>query len=346
MERDVRELDDRIATMIRDAAEPGGTVTGQLEELNAQRLALTSQIADLAQQAEIARLGVPRVAAGTIVIDPARVVTDALTTAAIMNVAVGLVLGLGLGLAVAAVLTVTQDRPVLRSDIAAQLGSSVILQTTGRARVSRVRRWVSRRADRERRRAVATLARLIRHSPGQVSLIEIGCPRVVASLALDLAGELAVDRPVTVVDDLPGGVIRSAGKDPEPGVRVVQLAERAVAEASSLDGGCEVRIGVGSARPGATWMNCRRLGADALLVVRAGHASALELHTVARHLERSGVSRLGIVLVDPDPRDRTDGTLWGDLHRLLDDRVDLPTQADAAPPGAATQNGARRVELT
>jgi hypothetical protein len=47
-----------------------------------------------------------------------------------------------------------------------------------------------------------------------------------------------------------------------------------------------------------------------VLVVRVGYGSTAWLHTVARQLAERGVGVLGVVLVDADPRDRTDGTLW------------------------------------
>jgi hypothetical protein len=47
-----------------------------------------------------------------------------------------------------------------------------------------------------------------------------------------------------------------------------------------------------------------------VLVVRAGHGSAAWLHTVARQLADQRIAVIGVVLIDPDPRDRTDGTLW------------------------------------
>ncbi|MER6870002.1 exopolysaccharide biosynthesis protein, partial [Amycolatopsis sp. NPDC000673] len=55
--------------------------------------------------------------------------------------------------------------------------------------------------------------------------------------------------------------------------------------------------------------------------VRAGFANTQWLHTVARQLADCGVPILGVVLVDPDPKDRTDGTLWDGLHTALRGRA-------------------------
>jgi hypothetical protein len=54
-----------------------------------------------------------------------------------------------------------------------------------------------------------------------------------------------------------------------------------------------------------------------VLVVRAGHGSAAWLHTVARQLADQRIAVIGVVLIDPDPRDHTDGTLWDGLHTAL-----------------------------
>jgi hypothetical protein len=54
-----------------------------------------------------------------------------------------------------------------------------------------------------------------------------------------------------------------------------------------------------------------------VLVVRAGHGSSAWLHTVARQLADQRIAVIGVVLIDPDPRDRTDGTLWDGLNTAL-----------------------------
>ncbi|MGV9900795.1 Wzz/FepE/Etk N-terminal domain-containing protein, partial [Streptomyces tendae] len=67
---------------------------------------------------------------------------------------------------------------------------------------------------------------------------------------------------------------------------------------------------VGSVAPGTAWTDLHHLGSRTVLVVRAGHGSAAWLHTVARQLADQRIAVIGVVLIDPDPRDRTDGTLW------------------------------------
>ncbi|GGX81257.1 hypothetical protein GCM10010510_27850 [Streptomyces anandii JCM 4720] len=63
-----------------------------------------------------------------------------------------------------------------------------------------------------------------------------------------------------------------------------------------------------------------------MLVVRAGHGSAAWLHTVARQLADQRVPVIGVVLIDPDPRDRTDGTLWDGLHTALRGHRERPAR--------------------
>ncbi|MFE2140148.1 hypothetical protein ACFW9X_44495, partial [Streptomyces sp. NPDC059466] len=99
-----------------------------LESLFASRAELTSRITDFSQRAAEARIGTPQLVAGTQVVDAPRAMRHSLPKAAATNAAIGLVLGLVLGLAVAAVGTVVADRPVLRRDIAANLGASVVAE--------------------------------------------------------------------------------------------------------------------------------------------------------------------------------------------------------------------------
>ncbi len=269
------------------------TAPAQLDALYNVRAGLASQILSLDQKVEDAGIGAPTVTAGTRVVDPPRAVPISLLRTGVTNTGVGLVLGLGLGLAVAAVLCVTGDRPVLRRDIAAELGVSIIVQLPSPPRgPQRLRR--SSRHVRGRQRVAATLARVVRDAHPSISLLEIGCPGTAAALALDIAAQLAPECPVRIVDvaDLPP-------------------------DQSSPVRGPELYLGVGSVGPGTSWTDLGRLGAETLLVVRAGYATTLGLHTIARQLAHSEISAIGVVLVAPDPRDRSDGTLWDGLHTVL-----------------------------
>jgi hypothetical protein len=88
--------------------------------------------------------------------------------------------------------------------------------------------------------------------------------------------------------------------------------------------------------PGTAWTDLRYLGTRTVLVVRAGHGSAAWLHTVARQLADQRIPVLGVVLIDPDPRDRTDGTLWDGPHTALRGRDERP--------GRLSRTGRRRTE--
>ncbi|MFD8607505.1 Wzz/FepE/Etk N-terminal domain-containing protein [Streptomyces sp. NPDC059631] len=275
----------------------GPKESADLESLFARRAELTSRITDFSQRAADARIGTPRLVAGTQIVDAARPVRHSLPRAAATDAAIGLVLGLALGLAVAAVGAVVADRPVLRREIAAHLGASVLAELPHRP--GRRRRT---RAAHER--LTAFLARTVHGSPEPVSLLELGAARTASALAVDLARALAErGRPVTVVDGLPGTEL--SGRRPRPDDPAVIGGE----EAAGLPRH-ERWIGVGSVAPGTAWTDLRHLGTRTVLVVRAGHAGTAWLHTVARHLADQRVPVLGVVLVDPDPRDRTDGTLW------------------------------------
>ena len=288
----------------------------ELQSLYAQRADLTSRISDYTNQASTAKVGTPQVAAGTQVIDAARPVKAGLLTQAATSGGIGLGFGLVLGLAAAAVLSVVRDRPVFRRDISANLGASVIAQLPG-SRRGLTRFWMRSRATEERKRVAATLARTVSGDPGTVSVLEIGCPRPAAMLALAVAEELTVDGPVVMIDDLPDREVTEVAHPDDKSVQVIDGRER-------IPGQAERVVGVGSLSPGTAWTDLGRLGAETVLVVRAGKATTLWLHTVARQLADLKIPIIGVVLVAPDPRDRTDGTLWDGLYTALRGRGALP----------------------
>jgi hypothetical protein len=110
------------------------------------------------------------------------------------------------------------------------------------------------------------------------------------------------------------------GSDP---VSVLELGAPKVAAglASAVEAETGEELGVASVAPGASWTDLPHLGSETLLVVRAGFANSAWLHTVARQLAELGIPIVGVVLVDPDPRDKTDGTLWDGLHTALRGRA-------------------------
>jgi hypothetical protein len=283
--------------------------SASLESLFARRAELDSRIAEFDQRAAEARTGTPQVVAGTQVVDAPHAVRHSLPRATATDAAIGLALGLVLGLALAAIGTVVADRPVLRRDIAANLGASVIAESH-RAPRRTAGPWRRRRTRAARERLTATVARTVRGFAGPVSLLELGCARGTSVLALNVAGALAADGPVVVVDGLPGPEL--AGLRRESGDVEVVGAERAAAEPREAR-----RLGVGSVAPGTAWSELKHLGSRTVLVVRAGHGSAVWLHTVARQLADQRITVIGVVLFEPDPRDRTDGTLWDGARTAL-----------------------------
>ncbi|MFH9083730.1 Wzz/FepE/Etk N-terminal domain-containing protein [Streptomyces sp. NPDC017673] len=313
-----KDIGDRSPETATDPQE-----SASIESLFARRAELTTRIADFNQRAEEARVGTPQVVAGTEIVDAPRPVKHSLPRAAATDAAIGLVLGLVLGLALAAVGVVVADRPVLRRDIAAHLGASVIAELPHRPG----RRRQRRRTRVARERLTAHLARTVRGSTEPVSLLELGCARGTSVIALDLARALAADGAVTVIDGLPGPQL--ADHRPKPSDPAVVSGERAAAVPPQ-----ERRLGVGSVAPGTAWTDLQYLGTQTVLVVRAGHGSAAWLHTVARQLADQHIAVIGVVLIDPDPRDRTDGTLWDGLHTALRGRSERPAQ----------QSGRRRAE--
>ncbi|MEU0114752.1 Wzz/FepE/Etk N-terminal domain-containing protein [Streptomyces bobili] len=308
------------------ATESGPKASANLESLYARRAELTSQITEFGQRAAEASIGTPQLVAGTQIVDAPRAERYSLPRAAATNAAIGLVLGLALGLAVAAVGTVVADRPVLRRQIAANLGASVIAELPRRP----ARLWRRRRIRAARTRLTTSLARTVRGSAEPLSLLELGCARSASVIALDLAGALAADGPVVVVDGLPGQQLTR--RRPRPGDPTVVGGEHA--EALSPE---ERRLGVGSVAPGAAWTDLRYLGTRTVLVVRAGRGSTAWLHTVARQLADQRIAVIGVVLIDPDPRDRTDGTLWDGPHTAPRGRGERPARKNDGGTSHAVQ---------
>ena len=288
------------------SSDPGAAAT--LETLYSQRASLTAQIADFDQRAQEARVGTPQLISGTQVVDVPHLVRHSLPRTAATDAGIGLVLGLVVGLALAAIGTVVADRPVLRREIAANLGASVIAELRPARRRS-VRLWQRRRTRDARQRLTRTLVRTALSSTEPLSLLELGCARSTAVIAVDLARALAQEEPLVVVDGLPGGRFPRRRK---PGDPVVVRGEFVATVPPQSD-----RIGVGSVAPGTAWTDLQYLGTRTVLVVRAGHGGAAWLHSVARQLADLRIAVAGVVLIDPDPRDRTDGTLWDGTQTAL-----------------------------
>ncbi|MGW8375284.1 Wzz/FepE/Etk N-terminal domain-containing protein [Streptomyces sp. ODS28] len=326
------ELDEVNRTIGGRSPESSKKEPASTESLFARRAELNSRIADFDQRAEEARVGTPRIVAGTQIVDAPRAVRQSLVKAVVTDAGLGGVLGLVLGLVLAAVGSVVADRPVLRRDIAAHLGASVITELPSRPRLlSRLRQ--GKRAGAARERLTATLARTVRGSAEPVSLLELGCARDTGVIALDVARALAAEGPTVLVDGLPGAQLselRRQSGDPE-----IVGGERAGSVPHQTRG-----LGVGSVAPGTAWTDLRFLGGRTVLVVRAGHGSAAWLHTVARQLADLRIPVIGVVLLDPDPRDRTDGTLWNGLHTALRGHQE-PLERQYGRDGTRTERRAR-----
>lgn len=310
--------------------------SADIESLFARRAELNSRISDFDQRASEARTGTPKVVAGTQIVDDPRVVRHSLPKAAATDAAIGLVLGLVLGLALAAVGTVVADRPVLRRDIAANLGASVIAELPRRSGGL----WRRRRTRAAHERLTVSLARTVRGSAEPLSLLELGCAHSASVIALNVARALVAEGPVVVIDGLPGPQL--SGRRPQPGDPTVVSGARA---AAAPDQGRV--LGVGSVAPGTAWTDLQYLGTRTVLVVRAGHGSAAWLHTVARQLTDQRIPVIGVVLIDPDPRDRTDGTLWDGLHIALRGQNERPARQNGGGTSHAVQavgEGRRQTE--
>ncbi|MEU1080267.1 Wzz/FepE/Etk N-terminal domain-containing protein [Streptomyces sp. NPDC005908] len=333
------ELDQVNETIGDGPPEGSPEQSANLESLFARRAELSSRISDFTQRAAEARVGTPRLIAGTQIVDAPHTVRHSMPKSLVTDGGIGLVLGLVLGLVVAAVASVVGDRPVLRREIAAHLGASVTAEVS-RSALRPGGLWRGRRRRAARTRLTSSLARTVRGSTEPVSLLELGCARGASAIALDLARTLAEDEPVVVVDALPRHG-PAARRRPKPGDPEVVGVERAAAVSPERR-----RIGVGSVAPGATWADLASLGTRTVLVVRAGHGTTAWLHTVARQLADRRVEVAGVVLVDPDPRDRTDGTLWDGPFPVQRARGERPARQNGGTSSTvqAVGDGTRRTE--
>ncbi len=325
----------RVDAAIETAAEDDGQNPAALESLYARRADVAAQVADLSRRATEADIGAPQVATGTSIVDAPRQVERSATMILATYGVVGSVLGLAAGLALAAAASVVRDRPVLRRDIAEHLGASVLAQVpVRRGSPARLMRG-PRKA--ERARIAATVAHLVRGEDtgtAPLSMLELGCARTAAELAMDTA--LALRRPVLLVDDLRKRDVTKLVRQAGDTVRIADGAD--YLSGADQPTSQELPLGVSSIDPGATWTDLSALGTQTVLVVRAGHATAAWLHTVARQLADAGIVVIGVVLVEPYPKDRTDGTLWDGVHTALRGRLRAAERA-ALPKGSPSTNG-------
>lgn len=330
---DLGQVDQQIAAESARGTRANATT---LETLYSRRAELSSKISDFQTQAQQAGVGSPQIAAGTQIVDAPRITPHSLLKSAGTDGGIGLALGLVLGLAFAAVRALVRDRPVLRREISANLGASVIAQLRSRPRGLARFRPRTKQTE-ERRHVTATIVRLVKAPGGSaVSLLDLGAPDATAQLALDVAGRLAELGPTVVVDDLPKPDLAALAT----GSAFEVIGGDSLADPAS-DG--RLRLGVGSVAPGTAWTDLSHLGTETVLVVRAGHADAGWLHTIARQLADCGITIIGVVVVDPDPKDRTDGTLWNGLHTALRGRAERASRAEETrklePVTTAKKNG-------
>lgn len=315
---ELAEVEAKIATTPRAVK---GESAAAREALIARRVELSAQSAELTRRVEDAVIGAPRVAAGTRIVDGPRALDQSLAVIGLLYAGIGLALGVAAGLALAATASVVQDRPMLRNEIAKHLGASVLAQLPA-PRNGPLGWWRRSRAVAERKRVAATLARAVPDGAA-FSLLELGCPRVVATLAVDIAEKLAATGPVVVVNGLPGRYLKKlpdhSGNRTNP-IQIEDIKNAGKFVPVSPD---TRRIGIGSVAPGTAWIDLDRLGSQTVLVVRAGSASMLWLHTVARRLAYLQISVIGVVLVNPDPRDHSDGMLWDGPYSALRGRTPL-----------------------
>ena len=172
---ELTQVDSQISQAGGDTGSGSGNGANatELETFYARRAQLTAQVTDLGNQAQAAGTGTPSVAAGTQVVDSARILPASRLKTGATDGLIGLLIGLTAGLGLAAITSIVRDRPVLRREIATHLGASVIGQLPASHR-GPSRLWRRSRVVAKRKRLAVTLVRVVRDAPGAVSLLELG----------------------------------------------------------------------------------------------------------------------------------------------------------------------------
>jgi hypothetical protein len=156
-----------------------------------------------------------------------------------------------------------------------------------------------------------------------VVLLELDCPGAALDLLVATAGLLGEPPRVAIA----AGLRQTLGK------RVHRLDDRArlvdcAASSAPVD------LAAGSLRPRGAWAALDDLGGRAVLLVRAGRETEATLRMVAADLAHSSIEVLALFVVDPDPRDQTDGAGYDAFHDLMHRHqswlhtVDTPAAAD------------------
>ncbi|MEA2716218.1 MAG: hypothetical protein QOI99_535, partial [Actinomycetota bacterium] len=314
-------LEARIAVL--EGGDPAASPNVQgLAELQADQIALTSQIATLSQQLEAGGFDAEAVRARTQVVDAGHAPARALVRATGVNLVAGVLFGLVFAAGWVIVVAITSDRVRGRAELSVALGAPVAVSVGARSHF------------RGRGLAGDGQARVVRHlrrvlaEPGPAGsaasgrrLLVLAVDRVgpaaaaVAALARELAAD---DRPLLVADvsgqgRLPAlfGVapspVVSAGGDPS--VTVVLLGSGGVPRSGvgTPDAAADTVLVLATLDPAVGAHHLAEWATTVVAVVTAGRSTATWLRSVAEMVADAGLVLDSAVLLEADPRDETLG---------------------------------------
>ena len=287
---------------------PGNGASGgdpHVSSFASVRNGLVAEIADLSERVLELRLEYAAADAGTQVVDPAHVLLQGPLRRVGVNLGAGLVLGVGGALVCAALAGIVRDRPVRRTDVAAALRAPVLLDIRTPARLGSAPWGRARRAS-AANAAVSSVASLVSMVPGPVALLELRCPRAAADLAAGVAVALGTERRLVLAGNLFQAMT----------ARQVSML-MSIATGLPVAGTAQPWLGVGTLSRRTGWLDLQQLGRRAILLVRAGRATATTLAEVARDLGHAEIDVLGIILVDADPHDSTGGATHDALYDVI-----------------------------
>ena len=273
-----------------------------MAELEARRLAVNSQIANLNQQLEAGSFDTEAVVARTEVVDAGRSLGRPFMQSTGVNVVAGFILGLAAGAGWVIVCEITSDRPRRRGEISAALGVPVGLS------VGRVRHW--RMGGAPVWRIAGRLSAVLDDTGDGQQLVVVAADRArpaagaVAVLALELGRQ---GRQVLVSDESHAGVLAPLlGAGDGRNFLVTSNGARA-GDPRTLLKAADTVLTFATLDPAEGAHHLAGCGPAAVVVATAGRSTAVWLRSVADMVAGAGLELDSAVLVGADPRDGTVG---------------------------------------
>ncbi len=346
-ERQISQLQSTIEKLTAEIAAAGTGGQGPVGAgLVAQRAAATSQLLSVQQSVQTDKFDAITIAKGSRILTAATAGTTSRKKVLLLDGLMGLAVGLGLGLGIVVLEAVLSDRLRRREDVAAVLGMPVTLSIGPAGR----RRLRPRRSPRSLAaapdQATLTLVRFLRsHLAGRegrpsVAVVAVDDPGVPAAALVALARAMAAaGKRVALMDATENGALARVLKvGGGVGAQVVSFPGCAPvtwhrvpkpwgAENQGIDrpdgaalAEAEVVLTLATVDPSVGAWHLPAWGAEVVVTVTAGGATAQRISTVVDLLDAAGIAVASAVLLGADPDDVSVGLPgpgeWAVHHRL------------------------------